>query len=112
MIHAIPNDKGNYLDNVASTVKRIRNHPSLAYYVASNESTEVTGTPELLNKLDGTRGYQMQSECAGVHDGSPYKQVNPMQHYEIRHLHVEAVSMVSIRSMVRLHFPQWRFFVR
>lgn len=76
-----PNDKGNYLDNVASTVKRIRNHP-LAYYVASNESTEVTGTPELLNKLDGTRGYQMQSECAGVHDGSPYKQVNPMQHYE------------------------------
>lgn len=77
-----PHDKGNYLDNVASTVKRIRNHPSLAYYVASNESTEVTGTPELLNRLDGTRGYQMQSECAGVHDGSPYKQVNPMQHYE------------------------------
>ena len=77
-----PNDRGNYLENVASTVKRIRNHPSLAYYVASNESTETTGTPELLNKLDGTRGYQMQSECAGVHDGSPYKQVNPMRHYE------------------------------
>ena len=33
-------------------------------------------------KLDGTRGYQMQSECDGMHDGSPYKQVNPMQHYE------------------------------
>ena len=77
-----PQDKGVYLSNVASTVKRIRNHPSLAYYVASNESTEVTGTYELLQALDGTRGYQMQSECAGVHDGSPYKQVNPMQHYE------------------------------
>ncbi len=77
-----PHDRGTYLNNVASTVKRIRNHPSLAYYVASNESTEVTGTPELLNSLDGTRGYQMQSECAGVHDGSPYKQVNPMRHYE------------------------------
>lgn len=77
-----PQDKDLYLSNVASTVKRIRNHPSLAYYVASNESSEVTGTPELLNRLDGTRGYQMQSECAGVHDGSPYKQVNPMQHYE------------------------------
>lgn len=77
-----PQDKGMYLDNVASTVKRIRNHPSLAYYVASNESSEVTGTPELLMRLDGTRGYQMQSECAGIHDGSPYKQVNPMQHYE------------------------------
>lgn len=77
-----PQDKATYLNNVASTVKRIRNHPSLAYYVASNESTEVSGTPELINYLDGTLGYQMQSECAGVHDGSPYKQVNPMQHYE------------------------------
>lgn len=77
-----PHNRGVYLSNVESTVKRIRNHPSLAYYVASNESTEVTGTPALLTRLDGTRGYQMQSECAGVHDGSPYKQVNPMQHYE------------------------------
>lgn len=77
-----PQDKYTYLGNVESTVKRIRNHPSLAYYVASNESSEVTGTPELLTRLDGTRGYQMQSECEGVHDGSPYKQVNPMQHYE------------------------------
>lgn len=77
-----PHDMALYMSNVESTVKRIRNHPSLAYYVASNESTEVTGTPELLNKLDGTRGFQMQSECEGVHDGSPYKQVNPMQHYE------------------------------
>ncbi len=77
-----PQSRSVYLSNVASTVKRIRNHPSLAYYVASNESTEVTGTSELLLSLDGTRGYQMQSECAGIHDGSPYKQVNPMQHYE------------------------------
>ncbi|MDR1096593.1 MAG: glycoside hydrolase family 2 [Tannerella sp.] len=77
-----PHDKAVYMGNVESTVKRIRNHPSLAYYVASNESSEVTGTRELLMKLDGTRGYQMQSECDGIHDGSPYKQVNPMQHYE------------------------------
>lgn len=77
-----PQDIPTYLNNVESTVLRLRNHPSLAYYVASNESSEVTGTPELIKRLDGTRGYQMQSECAGVHDGSPYKQVNPMQHYE------------------------------
>lgn len=77
-----PQDKVIYFGNVTSTVKRIRNHPCVAYYVASNESTEVSGTRELLMTLDGTRGYQMQSECAGVHDGSPYKQVNPMQHYE------------------------------
>jgi len=77
-----PHDKYLYLSNVESTVKRIRNHPSLAYYVSSNESTEMPGTKDLINRLDGTRGYQMESECCGIHDGSPYKQVNPMQHYE------------------------------
>lgn len=77
-----PNDPGIYYSNVVSTVKRIRNHPSLAYYVSSNESTEMPQMERLLGELDGTRGYQMQSECCGVHDGSPYKQVNPMRHYE------------------------------
>lgn len=77
-----PNDLPTYLSNVNSTVKRIRNHPSLAFYVSSNESTEMPGTYELIKQLDGTRDYQMQSECDGIHDGSPYKQVNPMRHYE------------------------------
>ena len=77
-----PQDKAIYLGNVESTVKRIRNHPSLAYYVSSNESTEMPDAKDLIQRLDGTRGYQMQSECDGIHDGSPYKQVNPMQHYE------------------------------
>ena len=71
-----PNDPGVYYSNVVSTVKRIRNHPSLAYYVSSNESTEMPQMERLLERLDGTRGYQMQSECGGIHDGSPYKQVN------------------------------------
>ena len=75
-------DDDLYLKNIKSTVKRIRNHPSLAYYVSSNESTEMPGAKDLLFRLDGTRGYQMQSECEGVHDGSPYKQVNIMCHYE------------------------------
>lgn len=77
-----PSDAGLYFDNLRSTVKRIRNHPSIAFYVASNESSEVSGTKELLTQLDGTRPYQMQSEADGVHDGSPYQQVNPMRHYE------------------------------
>ena len=77
-----PANKNIYYNNVTSTVKRIRNHPSLAYYVSSNESTEMAETENLIHKLDGTRGYQMQSECCGVHDGSPYKQVNIMRHYE------------------------------
>lgn len=77
-----PADEALYLDCMASTVRRIRCHPSVVIYVSSNESTEVTGAEQLLRTLDGTRPYQMQSECDGVHDGSPYKQVNPMRHYE------------------------------
>ena len=76
-----PRDEAVYFNNMESTVKRIRNHPSLAFYVSSNESTEMSGAEELLARLDGTRPYQMQSECDGIHDGSPYKQVNPMCHY-------------------------------
>jgi mannosylglycoprotein endo-beta-mannosidase len=77
-----PDDQALYLADVEATVKRIRTHASLAHYVASNESTEVGGTRELLASLDGTRSYQMQSECDGVHDGSPYVPVNPMRYYE------------------------------
>ena len=74
-------DNGLYLQNVAATVKRLRNHASVGYWVAANEGTDIKGTRELIYMLDGTRGYQRQSECDGVHDGSPYKQVNPMRHY-------------------------------
>jgi mannosylglycoprotein endo-beta-mannosidase len=77
-----PHDYDLYLSNVQSTVKRLRNHASLAYYVCSNESSEVPGVEDLIMKLDGTRCFQMESECCGVHDGSPYIQVNPMQYYE------------------------------
>ena len=76
-----PDDEALYLANVAAAVKRIRMHPSICHYVCSNESTEVAGIKELLEKLDGTRSYMMQSECDGVHDGSPYFPVNPMRYY-------------------------------
>jgi hypothetical protein len=77
-----PVDTALYFNNVRSTIKRIRNHPSLAYYVSSNEQDNVLDILPILNKLDGTRGYQFQSECCGVHDGSPYKYENPMQYYD------------------------------
>ncbi len=77
-----PVDQGVYLKNVASAVKRTRIHPSLAFYVSSNESSFTQGAPEIIQALDGTRPYQHQSECDGIHDGSPYKQVNPMTYYE------------------------------
>lgn len=78
----MPIDTALYFKNLANTIKRIRNHPSGAYYVAANEGAEVPGTAALINKLDDTRGYQVQSECCGVHDGSPYRYENPMQYFE------------------------------
>ena len=77
-----PMDEPLYLANVENTMKRIRNHPSIVIYVSSNESTAVTGAEALIKSLAPGIPYQMQSECDGVHDGSPYKQVNPMRHYE------------------------------
>lgn len=77
-----PMDESLYLSNVENTMKRIRNHPSIVIYVSSNESTAVTGAEQLIKRLAPGIPYQMQSECDGVHDGSPYKQVNPMRHYE------------------------------
>ena len=76
-----PDDQNLYLANLSDQLKRIRTHPSLCHYVASNESTETAGTRELIRLLDGTRSYMMQSECDGVHDGSPYYPVNPMGYY-------------------------------
>ncbi|RYE13642.1 MAG: glycoside hydrolase family 2, partial [Sphingobacteriaceae bacterium] len=78
----LPADTALYFKNFTNTVKRLRNHASLAYYVAANEGGEVPGTGTLVKKLDPTRGYQVQSECCGVHDGSPYRYENPMQYFE------------------------------
>ncbi len=78
----LPVDSALYRSNVRETVMRIRNHPSLAYYVSSNEKKEIIPIKSMLDSLDGTRGYQVESECCGVHDGSPYKYVNPMQYYD------------------------------
>ncbi len=78
----LPTDTTLYFKNLTSTIKRIRNHAALAYYVAANEGGELPGTGTLIKKLDPTRGYQVQSECCGVHDGSPYKYENPMQYFE------------------------------
>ena len=77
-----PLDHELYYENIRSTIKRIRNHPSLAYYVSSNEQEDVIHIKPILDELDGTRGYQEESECCGVHDGSPYKFENPMQYYD------------------------------
>src|SRR5699024_3604086 len=51
-------------------------------YVSSNERKHIIPIKKMLHRLDSTRGYQVSSEMAGVHDGSPYKYVNPMFYYD------------------------------
>ena len=76
-----PDDPGLYLDCVAQQVKRIRHHASIAHWVCSNESTDVQGVEALVKRLTGTTSWMQNSECDGVHDGSPYYPVNSMRHY-------------------------------
>ena len=76
-----PDDRALYLDNVAQQVKRIRNHPSVVHWCGANESMAIEGTEKLIRELTGTESWMPQSECEGVHDGSPYFPVNPMRYY-------------------------------
>ncbi|HEU5125986.1 MAG TPA: glycoside hydrolase family 2 [Verrucomicrobiae bacterium] len=80
----LPRNPNLYRTNVTDTIQRIRNHPSLAYYVSANERgpRNIIPIADLVEKLDGTRGYQTGSEVDGIHDGSPYVAENPMFYYE------------------------------
>ncbi len=81
---SLPTDFGLYRANFADTIKALRNHPSIVYYISANERGETNIVPvkDLVDSLDGTRGYQAGSEIDGIHDGSPYKYVNPMFYYD------------------------------
>jgi mannosylglycoprotein endo-beta-mannosidase len=88
----LPQDRNLYRANVTDTILRLRNHASLAYYVSANERPGAPSTnvdpklivpiKDIIDELDPTHGWQQSSEVAGVHDGSPYKCVNPMWYYE------------------------------
>ncbi|MEN6309450.1 MAG: sugar-binding domain-containing protein [Anaerohalosphaeraceae bacterium] len=80
----LPEDRELYRTNAADTIKLLRNHPSLVYYISANErdAKGIVPIKDLVDALDGTRGWQAGSEIDGIHDGSPYKYVNPMFYYD------------------------------
>ena len=87
----LPLDAQLYRANFADTVKRLRNHASLAFYVSGNEvpgggaamrPNQIVPAKDLVDELDPTHGWIQSSENDGVHDGSPYVALNPMWYYE------------------------------
>jgi exo-1,4-beta-D-glucosaminidase len=88
----LPDSRTLYRANVADTLLRIRNHASVAYYVAANERPGAPASKvdpnlivpmkDLVADIDPAHGWQQSSETDGIHDGSPYWSVNPMWYYE------------------------------
>ena len=88
----LPLDAQLYRANVADTLKRLRNHASLAFYVSGNECPDnrvavmrpnmIIPIKDLVDELDPTHGWIQSSEKDGIHDGSPYVALNPMWYYE------------------------------
>jgi hypothetical protein len=85
-----PADRELFLQNVADTIKRYRNHPSIALWCARNEGVppeEINqGNARLVHELDGTRYYQPNSRLVNLRSSGPWKNES-LDHYfaELNH---------------------------
>jgi hypothetical protein len=74
-----------YLKNVADTIKRFRNHPSIVLWCGRNEGVPQPiinmGTDELVRTLDGTRYYSPSSNAVNLQHSGPYSYQNPTLYY-------------------------------
>ncbi|MGA2247412.1 MAG: sugar-binding domain-containing protein, partial [Verrucomicrobiota bacterium] len=79
-----PSDHDLFLGNVADTIKRFRNHPSIAIWCARNEGVPPEdinqGNDRLIRELDGTRWYQPNSRLVGLRDSGPWDR-QPLEKY-------------------------------
>jgi predicted GH43/DUF377 family glycosyl hydrolase len=70
-----PADEKLFLDNAADTIRRYRNHPSLAIWCGRHEGlptpTLNEGLRKLIHELDGTRYYQPDSRQLSLMSGGP-----------------------------------------
>ena len=86
----VPADQKLFLNNVADTIKRFRNHPCIALWCPRNEGVP----PEPMNlemdqlsrQLDGTRYYQPNSRLVNLRTSGPWSN-EPLEKYftELNH---------------------------
>jgi hypothetical protein len=72
----VPLDHDLFLRNVADTITRFRNHPSIAIWCAMNEGVPPDdineGNDRLVRQLDGTRYYQPNSRWVNLRVSGPW----------------------------------------
>jgi hypothetical protein len=73
-----------FLANVADTLKRFRNHPSIALWCPRNEGVPPEDMNQTIDKmireLDGTRYYQPNSRLVNLQNSGPWSNY-PLDHY-------------------------------
>jgi len=77
-------DNELFLGNFTDSLKRFRNHPSIALWCSGNEGVPVESLHQemdrLIRELDGTRYYQPNSRLVNVGNSGPWSNV-PMEKY-------------------------------
>jgi hypothetical protein len=72
----VPVDHELFLRNVADTIQRFRNHPSIALWCSMNEGVPPddinNGNDKLIRELDGTRYYQPNSRWVNLRISGPW----------------------------------------
>jgi hypothetical protein len=80
-----PDDASLFLANAKDTIKRYRNHPSIAVWCGRNEGVPPPTINQGLGKLiydeDGTRYYSADSNKINLHDSGPYKYQDPEDYF-------------------------------
>jgi len=76
-----PEDPALFLANAADTVRRYRNHPSIALWFGRNEGVPYPalneGLDDLILKLDGTRWFTGSSNTVNLQGSGPYNYRQP-----------------------------------
>ncbi|GHT77517.1 hypothetical protein AGMMS50262_18720 [Bacteroidia bacterium] len=104
----VPNDETMFIANAIDKVKRVRNHPSVAFYCGRNEGnppvTLNTALKNAVETLDGTRIYFPHSAEGNVSGFGPYAVQDPKWYFANRtskklHSEIGMPNVPSVESM-------------